>query len=217
MRAHDSVILFSTFGPSSFTTTMPSADFCVLTPHVSMKGATRLLMSCCLFRVSQRLPAFLQGGVAEGRGGWDSYPSTATEYAGSLVNRSDPLRTSLMNFLSRDAQISPEDKEWAYAIRPYSTNAALYAVSVRHLARLHSGFGLKPLLLASDPSSRRRPCLRLVLLVVSITMNTSGSRTGDFHPISSRPCRAYTNGSTRWRISSVHFSRVVAATGQPQR
>jgi hypothetical protein len=35
-------------------------------------------------------------------------------------------------------------------------------------------------------------CLRLVLLVVSISMNTTGSRTGDLHPISSRPCRAYT-------------------------
>ncbi len=45
--------------------------------------------------------------------------------------------------------------------------------------------------LPSDPSSRRRPCLRLVLLLVSITMNTIGSRTGDLHPISSRPCRAY--------------------------
>ncbi len=36
---------------------------------------------------------------------------------------------------------------------------------------MHSGFGLKPLLLASDLSSRRRPCLRLVLLIVFITMN----------------------------------------------
>jgi hypothetical protein len=30
-------------------------------------------------------------------------------------------------------------------------------------------------------------------LLVSISMNTIGSRTGDFHPISSRPCRAYNN------------------------
>jgi hypothetical protein len=36
--------------------------------------------------------------------------------------------------------------------------------------------------LPSDPSSRRRPCLRLVLLVVSISLNTIGSRTGDFLP-----------------------------------
>jgi hypothetical protein len=33
-------------------------------------------------------------------------------------------------------------------------------------------------------------------LVVSIIMNTIDSRTGDFHPISSRPCRAYTKRFT---------------------
>jgi hypothetical protein len=32
-------------------------------------------------------------------------------------------------------------------------------------------------------------------LVVFISMNTIDSRTGDFHPISPRPCRAYT---IRW-------------------
>ena len=94
MRAHDSVLLFSTFGPSfRFAgSTMPSADFCVLTKHVSMQGAIELLMSCCLFRVSLR----------------DSHPSTADGYAGSLVNRVEPFRNSLMNLLSRDAQISPD-------------------------------------------------------------------------------------------------------------
>ena len=40
-------------------------------------------------------------------------------------------------------------------------------------AFVHEGRDTQPLLLASDPSSRRRPCLRLVLLLVSITMNTS--------------------------------------------
>jgi hypothetical protein len=44
--------------------------------------------------------------------------------------------------------------------------------------------------------ARRRPCLWLVILVVFISMNTIGSRTGDFHPTSSRPCRAYTNRPT---------------------
>src|SRR4030042_744037 len=98
MRAHGIATLFSTFRPSFRLpgTTMPSADFCVLTRPVSMKGAIRLLMSCCLFRVS---PC------------GDSYPSAADRYAGSLVNRIDPFRISLMNFLSRDAQISPDKNE----------------------------------------------------------------------------------------------------------
>src|SRR5512140_2143092 len=52
-------------------TTLPSADFCVLTPHVSMKGAIGSFMSRCLLCDSLYR---------------DSYPSTATGYAGSLVN-----------------------------------------------------------------------------------------------------------------------------------
>ncbi len=60
--------------------------------------------------------------------------------------------------------------------------------------------------LPSDPSSRRRPCLRLVLVIASISMNTLGSRTGDFHPISSRPCRAYTKRC---------YGRLIAAADGP--
>jgi hypothetical protein len=51
--------------------------------------------------------------------------------------------------------------------------------------------------LPSDPSSRRRPCLRLVLLPRLTTV--LDSNTGDLHPISSRPCRAYTLVWTRSR------------------
>ena len=61
--------------------------------------------------------------------------------------------------------------------------------------------------LPSDPSSRRRPCLRLVLLIVFINLNTIGSRTGDFHPISSRPCRAYTNHSSGWLTATADLCR----------
>ena len=44
--------------------------------------------------------------------------------------------------------------------------------------------------LPPDPSSRKRPCRRLVLLPRLTTV--LDSNTGDLHPISSRPCRAYT-------------------------
>ena len=72
--------------------------------------------------------------------------------------------------------------------------------------------------LPSDPSSRRRPCLRLVLLVVSISMNTIGSRTGDFHPISPRPCRAYTTASTLTRDKrGLVLTLVVARAGYANR
>ena len=49
--------------------------------------------------------------------------------------------------------------------------------------------------LPSDPSSRKRPCLKLVVVVTRIYKSDHldvGSPTGDFHPISSRPCWAYT-------------------------
>ena len=188
---------------------MPSADFCALTHHVSMKSAIRMIMSCCLFRVSHLR---------------DSYPSTATEYAGSLVNRVDLSGIALMNLLSHDAQISP-DKNVNFPC----TNAAFTLppepAGFVVLCQLAQGLSLVcdfcsssrtfALRLPSDDRSPSRPCLRLVLLLVSITMRTPfGSRTGDFHPISSRPCRAYTNHSSgrakapatdfnvlyRWRI-----------------
>jgi hypothetical protein len=42
-------------------------------------------------------------------------------------------------------------------------------------------------------------------LIVSININTIGSRTGDFHPLSSRPCRAYTTASSRPSIAWIGF------------
>ena len=64
--------------------------------------------------------------------------------------------------------------------------------------------------LPSDGRSPSRPCLRLVLLVVFINMNTLGSRTGDFHPISSRPCRAYTS---RWNTTRRGAARFTGSVG----
>jgi hypothetical protein len=88
--------LISTFGPSSQSpeTTMPSADFCVLTPHVSMRGAIGLIMSCCLFCVSH-----CKGLIPARQHRICLVP---------LVNRLNLFRNSLMNLLSRDAQTSPD-------------------------------------------------------------------------------------------------------------
>ena len=61
--------------------------------------------------------------------------------------------------------------------------------------------------LPSDGRSSSRPCLRLVLLVVFISTNTIGSRIGDLHSISSRPCRAYTNKCSGWLTASADFCR----------
>src|SRR3989337_678366 len=120
-----------------------------------------------------------------------------------------------MNLLSRDAQISPDKNvnfPCANACLCVARRKAAFTLPDEPagfivLCQLAQGLSLLcgfcssartfAIGLPSDPSSRRRPCLRLVLLLVSITMNTIGSRTGDFHPISSRPCRAYTTPSNR--------------------
>jgi hypothetical protein len=122
-----------------------------------------------------------------------------------LVNRIDLLRISLMHLLSRDAQSSP-DKNVNFPCTTVAFTLPHEPVGFVVLCQLAQGLSLLcgfcssartyAIGLPSDPSSRRRPCLRLVLLLVSISMNTIGSRTGDFHPISSRPCRAYTSRST---------------------
>jgi hypothetical protein len=71
---------------------MPSADFCLLTRHVAMRGAAGFLMRRCLFRVSME----------------DSCPSTANGHAGFLVNRVNPFRILLMSLPPHGNQISPD-------------------------------------------------------------------------------------------------------------
>ena len=76
--------------------------------------------------------------------------------------------------------------------------------------------------LPPDPSSRKRPCLWLVVLHHSAPKLTSiwmaGSPTGDLHPISSRPCWAYTNRLERTMgvfgsVAKVTCSRPVGTLG----
>jgi hypothetical protein len=49
---------------------------------------------------------------------------------------------------------------------------------------------------SSDIPSRVCPCRRLAVTLAQIP-DTTGVPTGDFHPISSCPCRAYTSPSNR--------------------
>ena len=181
---------------------MPSADFCFLTRYVAIPGASGLLMRRCLFCGSFG----------------DSYPSTANGYAGFLIIRLNPFRISLMSLLPHGKQISP-DKDMNFPCTTAAFTLPPEPVGFVVLCQLARGLSLVcgfcssartcALRLPSDPSSRWRPCLRLVLLVVSIIMNTIGSRTGDFHPISSRPCRAYTRQTSRSLTAPADFYRYV--------
>jgi hypothetical protein len=111
-----------------------------------------------------------------------SYTSTAKEYAWSLFNRIDLSGIVLVTLLSRDAQISP-DKNMNFPCTTAAFTLSPQPVGFVVLCQLAQGLSLLcgfrslartfALRLPSDPSSRRRPCLRLVLLLVSIiTMNT---------------------------------------------
>jgi hypothetical protein len=152
---------------------MPSADFWLLTRDVTTQGATRFVMSRCLLRGSPR----------------DSYPPTANEHAGFLVIRVNPFRILLMSLPPHGNQISP-DKDVNFPCATAAFTLPLEPVGFVVLCQLAQELSLVcgfcssartfALRLPSDPSSRRRPCLRLVLLVVFIKMNTIGSRTGDF-------------------------------------
>jgi hypothetical protein len=124
-------------------------------------------MRCCLFRVSLCR---------------DSYPLAATEYAGSLVIRLDRSGIALMNLLSRDAQISPDKNvnfpctNAAFTLSPEPAGFVVLCQLAQGLS-LVCGFCSSSrtfaLRLPSDPSSRRRHCLRLVLLIVFfLSMNT---------------------------------------------
>jgi hypothetical protein len=143
-----------------------------------------------------------------------------------MVNRSPRIRTcgrGLMSPLPHGKQISPDKNVLArrsasarrrelsvHNRRIYPTpEPAGFVVSCQlahELSRI-CGFCSSArtfaLRLPSDGRSPFRPCLRLVLLVVFICMNTIGSRTGDFHPISSRPCRAYTMACTGSAIKAL--------------
>ncbi len=123
-------------------------------------------MSRCLFRGSLR----------------DSYPPTASRYARFLVIRVNPFRILLMSLLPHANQISP-DKDVNF---PCTTAAftllpepAGFVVSCQLAQELSLVCGFCPsartfaLRLPSDGRSPSRPCLRLVLLIVSINIHTS--------------------------------------------
>jgi hypothetical protein len=121
----------------------------------------------------------------------DSYPPTANEHAGFFVIRVNPFRILLISLLPHGKQISP-DKDVnfpcttvAFTLPPEPLGFVVLCQLAQELS-LVCGFcpsaRTLALRLPSDGRSPSRPCLRLVLLIVFISMNTIGSRTGDFLP-----------------------------------
>jgi hypothetical protein len=154
---------------------MPSADSCLLTQYVAIQSAAESLIRCCLFR----------GSLV------DSYPPTANGHAGFLVIRVNPFRNRLMSLLPQGKQISP-DKNVNFPCTTAAFTLPLEPSGFVVLCQLAQELSLVcdfcpsartlALRLPSGGWSPFRPCLRLVLLVVSISIDTIGSRTGDFLP-----------------------------------
>ena len=116
---------------------MASADFCLITRQVALKGAMRILLVL--------LPMVR------------SYPAAATEYAGTFVSPVVRVPGSFTRQISSHVrQISPDKNvNFRYATAAFTLSPesralsccadlpgdwALYAVSVRRLTALHSGF-----------------------------------------------------------------------------
>ncbi len=106
MRDHEIATLISAFRPSFRLpgTTMPSADFCLLTRHVSIQGAAGFIMRRWLVCVSNR----------------DSYPPDSKQIClVLLVTRLNLFRILLMILLPHGNQIS-QDKNVSF---PCTTDA----------------------------------------------------------------------------------------------
>jgi hypothetical protein len=143
---------------------MPSADFCLITLPGIMKGAFRL---------------------PDDRAHHSHLTHVRQTSPDKNVNC--PCTTAAFTRLT-DWRVYPASRTIGFCdvVPTHPEAKPSYAVSVRRLARL-------ALRLPSDPPSRIRPCLRLVLLVASdMTGCPWFSCHGDSHPISSRPCWAYT-------------------------
>ena len=186
------------FGPSPCPThydgrwaTTPSADCCAITPRRYHRVRCRMVVGSggcstafavarspapvtlnCDLRVRWLLQAFRHGPQ------FDSHSHT-----GRMLHSSPRIRT---------CAFSAQPPHLPYPLEPWASSCCANSPAEPSLlcdfcpsARTFA------LGLPSDTPSRACPCPRLVVILM-----TSGPPTGDFHPISSCPCRAYTISCT---------------------
>lgn len=139
---------------------MTSADFCPLTPRIAPRRAVCAWLLAALFA----------------RRGWQPSPCaqacSASGLTGPFLHHAPH---GPVGQISPDKNVNCRYTTAAFTIAPES-------VGLRHLVLTCPDDGLVccfcssahsfALRLPSDPSSRRRPCLRLVLVIASISMNT---------------------------------------------
>jgi hypothetical protein len=173
--------------------TMPSADFCSITPRVAPCRAAGALGSGGQSRPFGLglSPAPMAVGAALGSGGrsrsFDLGLSPAPMAAsGRSSSRSPRIRACTVAAQPRHLPYPPNHRaSTCCAASPQGSRPSRAFVFLG--SQLCRG-------LPSDDPSRGRPCRKLVILAVHSV--GGGSLTGDFHPVGTCPCRAYTSHST---------------------
>jgi hypothetical protein len=136
---------------------------------------------------------------------------------GRFVERNNMKRYELL-LLSRDAQISPDKNvnfpctNAAFTLSPEPVGFAMIGWLARRpslICGFCSSSRTFAIGLPSDPSSRRRPCLRLVLLVVSIYMTTFRFSYRGLPPHKFTPMPGVPHQSTRFGFASRVISVVI--------
>ena len=144
---------------------MTSADFCPITPGIAPRRAVCAWLLAALFA----------------RMGWQHFPcAQACSTSGLTGYLHHPAPHGHVGQISPDKNVNCCYTTAAFTLSPEPRASlcganlpgdwALYAISVRRLVALRSGFPARGGQ-ASDTTSRRRPCLRLVLMLMISTIN----------------------------------------------
>ena len=163
---------------------MAAADFCTVTAGVAAARAARRFVSRC--RVSSLGAGSSPGRLVLGHPGGPA--GSCSRGTAPPAEQISPGKNANCRCTSAAFTVAAVPMGFAVMCQLASAAWAFYAVSVRRLAPL-------ALRLPPDKSSRPCPCLRLVVILGSRCVQV-GTPTGDFHPISSRPCWAHTSPST---------------------
>ncbi len=183
--------------------TMPSADFCSITPGVAPRRAAGAVGSGGQSRsFGLGLSPAPMAGAALGSGGrsrsfglgLSPAPMAASDRSSS---RSPRIRTCTVAAQPRHLPYPPNHRaSTCCAASPQGSRPSMAFVFLG--SQLCRG-------LPSDDPSRSRPCRKLVIRVVHSV--DGGSLTGDFHPTSTCPCRAYTTNWSARASAAAQFSR----------
>lgn len=169
---------------------MPSADFCPITPNVAVRRAARVAVGVrwCIHCFRAGPQSGSRGDHSPRRVRWRFQPFRDRASV-RLPSRHGPL----VEQISPDKNVNFPCTTAAFTLSP-APGGLCHLV----LTRPGTGPSMRFLSVGSHVCARassRQPLARLPLPSASsfiCPLGHTGTPTGDFHPTSSRPCRAYT-------------------------